>query len=209
MGASGLVGRDAEIAQLGKALTEAADHGGALHVTGAAGIGKTSLLNVAATDARNRGYKVLAITGLESEADLPFAGLHQLLQPLLSSAGALRGPQKNALLTALGMRAGAPPEVFLVGLATLSLMDEVADERPLVVVADDFQWLDAATSSVLSFVARRLESTHILFIAGLRDTFKAALRSPHLPEIHVGRLSDAAAADLRVSVAPDLDGQTR
>jgi DNA-binding CsgD family transcriptional regulator len=209
MGASRLVGRDAELAQIDKALAEAAEHGGALLVTGATGIGKTSLLNVAATDARSRGYKVLAITGLESEADLPYAGLHQLLQPVLSSAGPLPRPQKNALLTALGMRAGAPPEVFLVGLATLSLMDEVADEGPLVVVTDDFQWLDGATSSVLSFVARRLESTNILLIAGLRETFQTALRSPQLPEIHVEPLSDTASADLLVSVAPDLDVQTR
>jgi len=209
MGASGLVGRDAEMAQLDRALAEAAEHGGALFVTGAAGIGKTSLLNVAATDARSRDYKVLAITGLESEADLPYAGLHQLLQPVLPSAGALPGPQKNALLTAFGMRPGAPPEVFLVGLATLSLMDEVADERPLVVVADDFQWLDGATSSVLSFVARRLESTHILLIVGLRETFQAGIQSPRLPEIQVEPLSETASADLLVSVAPDLDIQTR
>jgi len=209
MGATRLVGRDAERAQLDTALAEAAEHGGALFVTGAAGIGKTSLLDVAASEARSRGYKVLTVTGLESEADLPFAGLHQLLQPVLPSAGALPGPQKNALLTALGMRAGAPPEVFLVGLATLSLMDEVADERPLVVVADDFQWLDGATSSVLSFVARRLESTHILLISGLRQTSQTASRSWQLPELHVEPLSDTASADLLVSVAPDLDVQTR
>src|SRR5258708_5672844 len=171
MGGSGLVGRDAEMALLDKALAEAAEHGGALLVTGAAGIGKTSLLDATTTDARSRGYKVLAVTGLESEADLPYAGLHQLLQPVLPSAGALPGPQKNALLTALGTRAGAPPEVFLVGLATLTLLDEVADESPLVVLADDFQWLDGATSSVLSFVARRLESTHIPLIAGLAAAF--------------------------------------
>src|SRR3989442_10495268 len=177
MSASRLVGRDAEVAQLHTALAEAAEHGGALFVTGLAGIGKTSLLDVAVSDARNRGYKVLTVTGLESEADLPFAGLHQLLQPVLPSVGALPGPQKNALLTALGRRAGAPPEVFLVGLATLSLLDEVADERPLVVVADDFQWLDGATSSVLSFVARRLESTCILLVIGMRETFETALRS--------------------------------
>src|SRR6266849_4774862 len=209
MGGSGLVDRDAELANLDKALAEAPEHGGALLVTGAAGIGKTSLLDVATSGARSRGYRVLTVTGLESEADLPFAGLHQLLQPVLPSAGALPGPQKNALLTALGMRAGAPPEVFLVGLATLSLMDEVADERPLVVVADDFQWLDGATSSVLSFVARRLESTHILLIVGLRETFQTGIRSPRLPEIHVEPLSDTASADLLVSVAPDLDLQTR
>jgi len=209
MGASRLIGRDAELAQLDTALAEVAERGGALFVTGAAGIGKTSLLDVAASDARSRGYKVLTVTGLESEADLPFAGLHQLLQPVLPSAGALPGPQKNALLTALGMRAGAPPELFLVGLAALSLMDEVAGERPLVVVADDFQWLDGATSSVLSFVARRLESTHIVLISGLRETFQTALRSRQLPELHVEPLSDTASADLLVSVAPDLDLQTR
>ena len=198
-----------EIAQLDNALAEAAEHGGALFVAGEAGIGKTSLLEVATSNARGRGYSVLSVTGLESEADLPFAGLHQLLQPVLPSVGALPGPQKNALLTALGMRAGAPPEVFLVGLATLSLMDKVADERPLVVVADDFQWLDGATSSVLSFVARRLESTRILLIAGLRETFQTPVRLEQLPEIHVEPLSDTASADLLLSVAPDLDHQTR
>jgi DNA-binding CsgD family transcriptional regulator/tetratricopeptide (TPR) repeat protein len=204
-----LVGRDSELAHLEKALTAAAEHGGALFITGAAGIGKTSLLNVAATDARSRGYRVLAITGLESEADLPYAGLHQLLHPVLSSAGALPGPQKNALLTALGMLEGAPPELFLVGLATLNLMAEIADEIPLVVVVDDFQWLDGATSSVLSFVARRLESTHILFVAGLREAFQTELRSWQLPEIRVEPLSDTDSADLLMSVAPDLDLQTR
>src|SRR3979411_3083425 len=137
MGVSRLVGRDAELADLAQAFAEAAEQRGALLVTGAAGIGKTSLLDVAVSDARNRGYKVLTVTGLESEADLPFAGLQPLLQPVLPSVGALPGPQKNALLTALGMRAGAPPEVFLVGLATLSLMDKVADERPLVLCAED------------------------------------------------------------------------
>src|SRR5260370_14142860 len=209
MGASRLVGRDAEMALLDKALAEAPEHGGALLVTGAAGIGKTSLLDAATTDARKRGYKVLVVTGLESEADLPYAGLPPLLQPVLPWAGALPGPQKDGLLTALGMRGGSPPEVFLVGLATLSLLDEVADERPLVVVADDVQWLDGAPSSVLSFVGRRLESTHILLVIGMRETVQTALRSAQLPEIYVEPLSDTASADLLVSVAPDLDIQTR
>ena len=206
---SRLVGRETEVGQLGNALAEAAQHGGALFVTGGAGIGKTSLLDVARADALGRGYRVLAVTGLESEADLPYAGLHQLLQPVLASAGALPVPQKNALLTALGMRAGAPPEVFLVGLATLSLMDQVADDRPLVVIADDFQWLDGATSSILSFVARRLESTHVLLIAGLRDGFRPSLPSAQAPEIHIEPLSEQASRDLLASVAPDLDFPTR
>src|SRR5258708_3142231 len=161
----------------------------------------------ATTDARDRGYKVLAVTGLESEADLPYAGLHQLVQPVLLSAGALPGPQKSALLTALGMRAGAPPDVFLVGLATLSLMGEVADEKPLVVVADDFQWLDGATTSLLTFVPRRPQPTHILLIACLRETFKTALRSGQLPQIHVEPLSATAPTALLPSVAPTPDLQ--
>jgi DNA-binding CsgD family transcriptional regulator len=209
MGASVLVGREAEMAQIGRALAEAAEHGGALLINGATGIGKTSLLDHAASEARGRDYRVLAVTGLESEADLPYAGLHQLLQPVLASAGGLPAHQKSALLTALGMRAGTPPEMFLVALATLSLIDEAAEERPVVLVADDVQWLDGPTSSVLAFIARRLESTHILMVIGLREGFETSVRSAHLPEIQVGPLSEAASIALLDSVAPDLDHPTR
>ena len=209
MDAGVLVGRDAEVAQLEQVLAEAAEHGGAVLVTGAAGIGKTSLLDTAATRARARGYGVLAVTGVESEADLPYAGLHQLLQPVLASAGRLPDPQRSALLTALGMRAEAPPEMFLVALATLNLIDEVAGETPIVLVADDIQWLDGPTSSVLAFVARRLESTRILLVIGLREGFEVPVRSAHLPAIHLGPLSDAASRELLDSVAPDLEPQLR
>ena len=204
-----MIGRDAEMAQLQRALAEAAEHGGAVLLTGAPGIGKTSLLEAAASQARHRGYKVLAVTGVESEADLPYAGLHQLLQPVLASLGRLPDPQKTALLTALGMRAGAPPEMFLVALATLNVIDDVAGDQPIVLVADDMQWLDDPTSSVLTFIARRLESTHVLFVIGLREGFETPIRSAHLPEIPVGPLSDAASKELLDSVAPDLDRETR
>jgi DNA-binding CsgD family transcriptional regulator/tetratricopeptide (TPR) repeat protein len=206
---TGLVGRGAEIAQLEAALAEAAEHGAALLVSGEAGIGKTSLLDTAVKDARNRGYRVLAVTGLESESQLPYAGLHQLLQPVLESAGTLPVPQRSALLTALGMRAGTPPEMFLVALATLNLIDGVGDESALVLVADDVQWLDAPTTSVLTFIARRLESTHILLVMALREGFQTPVLSAHLPEIHVGPLSEAASRELLGSVAPELDHQTR
>src|SRR5260370_18053270 len=117
MGASGLAGRDAELAQLDNALAEAAGHGSALFVTGAAGIGKTSLLNVVTSDARRRGYKVLTVTGLESEVDLPFAGLHQLVQSVPPSARALPGPPKNAFLPPMGIPPLPPPSLFLSGPA--------------------------------------------------------------------------------------------
>jgi DNA-binding CsgD family transcriptional regulator len=207
--AAGLIGRDGEIAQLEAALTGAVEHGGTLLVLGEAGIGKTSLLDTAVKQARDRGYRVLAITGLESEAQLPYAGLHQLLQPVLDSAGSLPVPQRSALLTALGMRAGTPPEMFLVALATLNLIDAVGDESPVILVADDVQWLDPPTTSVLTFIARRLESTHILLVIALREGFQSQVLSAQVPEIRIGPLSEAAASELLGAVAPELDHQTR
>src|ERR1700724_2847623 len=120
-----LFGREREIAQLEGALANVANRGGALLLNGAPGIGKTSLLDVVISRAHDRVYRVLAITGVENEAHLAYAGLQQLLQPVLASAGGLADPQKTALLTALGMRGGPAPEVFLVALAALNLVVEV------------------------------------------------------------------------------------
>jgi DNA-binding CsgD family transcriptional regulator len=204
-----LVGREAEIDQLDKAIGNTADSGSTLLVSGSPGIGKTSLLEAAASRARDRGYRVLSVTGIESEADLPYAGLQQLLQPVLASAGSLPDPQRTALLTALGMRAGRAPEVFLVGLAALNLVDEAAGNKPIVLVADDAHWLDGPTTSVLSFVGRRLASTHLLLLVGLREGFDSPLRSANLPEIHIGPLTDAASMELLDQVAPELEPQVR
>jgi len=204
-----LFGREAEIAQLEGTLHDAAGHGGALLVSGAAGIGKTSLLEIASSRARERGYRVLVVTGSQSEADFPYAGLQQLLQPVLASAGSLADPQKTALLTALGMRGGPPPEVFLVGLAALNLIVDVAGDTPMVLVADDVQWLDRATSSVLAFIGRRLESTRMLLVIGLREGFRTPLGSAHLAEIHIGPLNETASMQLLDQVAPELEARTR
>ena len=107
------------------------------------------------------------------------------------------------------MRDGTPPDTFLVALATLNLIDEASDERPIVLVADDMQWLDAPTASVLTFIARRLESTHILLVIALPEGYQSPVLSAHLPEIRVEPLTDAASKELLDSVAPDLDLQTR
>src|SRR5689334_23117413 len=179
-----LVGREAEIAQLETALANLTDRGSALLVTGAPGIGKTSILKLAISRAQDRGYPVLAVTGAESEADLPYAGLQQLLQPVLASAGSLPDPQKTALLAALGMRPRSAPEPFLVGLAALNLIVDIAGDKPIVLVADDVQWLDSATSSVLTFMGRRLESTQTLLVVGVRESFETPLRSADNPEIY-------------------------
>ncbi|HET9849129.1 MAG TPA: AAA family ATPase, partial [Candidatus Dormibacteraeota bacterium] len=205
----GLVGREPEIGQVESVLANAADRGSALLVSGPPGIGKTSLLELAARQAQDRGYRVLAVTGVESEADLPYAGLQQLLQPVLAAAGRLPDPQKTALLTALGMRAGPAPDVFLVALAALNLIVEVGGDRPIVVVADDVQWLDVPTSSVLAFISRRLESTHTLLVIGLRQGFDTPWRSAQLREIQVGPLDETASMQLLDQVAPELDAQMR
>lgn len=204
-----LVGRDAQIAELDLALAQAAEHGAALLVSGEAGIGKTCLLDVAVKKAQSRGFRVLTVTGLESESELPYAGLHQLLQPVLESSSRLPAPQRSALLTALGMRTGSSPEVFLVALATLTLIDEVADQRPVLLVADDVQWLDASTVSVLTFLARRLESTQILLVIAARAGSQTAIQAAQLPEIQLGPMTEAASRELLDAVAPDLDHQTR
>src|SRR6266480_4786428 len=195
-----LVGREAEIGQVETALANSSDRGSALLVSGAPGIGKTSLLEAAARRAQDRGYRVLAVTGVESEAALPYAGLQQLLQPLLASAGSLPDPQKAALLTALGMRSDPAPEGFLVALAALNLVVEVAD---------DVQWLDGPTSSVLAFISRRLESTRTLLVIGLREGFRTPLGSAHLAEIHIGPLNETASMQLLDQVAPELEARTR
>ena len=204
MGELALVGRETELAELEAGLRSAVEHGAAFLITGPPGIGKTSLLNAVAAEALSRGYNTLAMTGLEGEAEFPYAGLHQLLQTVMASVDKLAPPQKAALLTALGITAGPAPDVFLVGLATLNLIDEAAADKPTVLLADDAQWLDGPTSAVLTFVARRLESTSILLLVGLRARFDSPLRNAGLTEVHVGPLDDASATALLDSIAPNL-----
>jgi DNA-binding CsgD family transcriptional regulator len=209
MDASGLVGRDSEIAQLDSALNSAIDQGGAVLITGPPGIGKTSILDAAAVDARGRGYRLLRATGLECEAQFAYAGLHQVLQSVLALADRLPAPQRTALMTALGITAGTAPDMFLVGLATLNLLEEAAADKAVVLIVDDVQWLDGPTSAVLTFIARRLESTSILLFLGLRDLFDTPLRIARLPEIKLEPLDDSAATQLLDTVAPDLEPHLR
>jgi DNA-binding CsgD family transcriptional regulator len=125
-----------------------------LVLVGDAGIGKSALLEY--TGERANGFSILRATGVESELDLVFSGLHQLCLPLLHTLDRLPEPQRDALSTAFGMSAGSPPAAFLVGLAVHSLVTNAARERPLLALIDDAQWLDSVSSQVLKFVARRL-----------------------------------------------------
>jgi DNA-binding CsgD family transcriptional regulator len=177
----------------------------ALVVCGEPGVGKTALLDYLA--GRASGCRVAAAAGVESEMELAFAGLHQLLAPMLDRLGRLPGPQRDALRTAFGMSAGPAPDRFLVGLAVLGLLSEVAGERPLVCVVDDAQWLDHASAQVLAFVARRLgaESVGLVFAARVPAGDLAGL-----PELVVGGLrDDDARALLGSALTGPLDARVR
>jgi len=175
-----------------------AGRSGALVLRGEAGVGKTALLEYVA--GRARGCRLARVTGVQSEMELAFAGLHQLCAPMLSRAECLPVPQREALRAAFGLAEGPPPDRFLVGLAVLSLLSEVAAERPLVCVIDDEQWLDHASAQALGFVARRLaaDPVGLVFAARVPGEELAGL-----PELTVAGL---AQADARVLLASALAG---
>ena len=164
-------------------------------VRGEPGVGKTALLDYLAEQAS--GCRVAHAAGVESEMELAYAGLHQLLTPMLGRLERLPDPQANALRTAFGLRSGSAPDRFLVGLATLSLLAEVAEEHPLVCLVDDAQWLDRASAQVLAFAARRLEaeSVGVLFATRVPGDELAGL-----PELVVEGLEEADARALLDSV---------
>jgi DNA-binding CsgD family transcriptional regulator len=138
----------------------------ALVLRGEAGVGKTALLEYLLEQAS--GLKIARATGVQSEMELAYAGLHQLCSPLLDRLDRLPDPQRDALRIALGIAPGSPPDRFLVALATLSLLAEAAEERPLVCVVDDEQWLDSATGQILAFVARRLQAESVGLVFATR-----------------------------------------
>src|SRR3954470_11017681 len=178
-----------------------------LLIRGEAGIGKTALLSYATRQAA--GFRVAQIAGVEAEMELPFAGLHRLCAPMLARLDALPDPQQTALRVSFGLSSGDAPERFLVALAALTLFAEVAGERPLLCLVDDAQWLDAATSQVLGFIARRLlaESVAIVFtVRGPSDERELA----DLPELSLRGLQDEDSRALLSSVIPGrLDDRVR
>ncbi len=204
-----LVGRAAEIDALDRLLLGIRDRGTAVLLRGEAGIGKSALLQHACGSAAGRGVRVLRTTGVESETTLPFAGLHQLVRPLLGHLGALPPPQRRALEAAFGMADGAAPELFLIGLAALSLISDTAAVQPTLLVVDDAHWLDRPSAEVLGFVARRLESEPVVLVAAQRDDFPAVLDGPRLVECRVHRLDGSAAEELLALRAPRLDPAAR
>ncbi len=204
----GLLGRAAERQTLDLLLENVrGGQSAVLVIRGEAGVGKTALLHHCARQAS--GFRVARVAGVESEMELPFAGLHQLCAPMLGRLDALPEPQRAALCVALGLSSGPAPDRFLVALAALSLLAEVAAERPLVCFVDDAQWLDAASRQVLGFVARRLLAESVAVVFAVRDpTDERELVG--LPELRLGGLPEKDARDLLAAVIPGgLDERVR
>src|SRR3954468_17465034 len=184
----GLLGRLSESTTLDRLLEAVrAGESRALVMRGDPGVGKTALLEYVVEHAT--GCRVARAAGVQAEMELPFAGLHQLCAPMLDRLERLPGPQRDALGAAFGLTTGHAPDRFLVGLAVLSLLAEVAEEGPLVCLIDDAQWLDRASAQALAFVARRLlaESVGVIFavrtggeerdVAGLPELVVEGLRN--------------------------------
>jgi DNA-binding CsgD family transcriptional regulator len=205
-----LYGREHElqvVAGLVRGLAEGA--GGALVIRGEAGIGKSALITAATGLAADSGARVLSATGIQAEARLPFAGLHQLLRPVLPLAEQLPPRQRAALLSAFGMADVEPAEPLLIGLATLEVISDAAASSRLLLIADDAQWLDEPSCAVLGFVARRLAAEPAALLVAVRDGLASPFDNAGLPELLLTGLSVPAARALLNARAPGLDPAMR
>jgi DNA-binding CsgD family transcriptional regulator len=190
-----LHGRAAERAAVAALLDDARiARGGALVVSGLPGVGKSALLADAA--ARAGDMQVLQARGVESESPLAFAALHRLLRPVLGYADRLPAPQARALRAAFGAGDSTDADRFRVFLAALSVLAEASADRPVLAVVDDAHWLDDSSAAALTFVARRVQDEPVALLFGAREGDARRFDAPDLPELHLGGLDPAAAADL-------------
>ncbi|XVU28677.1 AAA family ATPase [Actinoplanes sp. CA-054009] len=197
-----IVGREAELARFRELLDAVGPGGQAVVVEGEAGIGKSTLVSAVAALAAERGFRELSCTGVASETTSGFAGLHELLHPVLDRLPALPGRQREALEIALGRADGPAPSRLMTGLAALGLLEEYAAEQPTLVVVEDAQWLDASSAQTLAFAARRLSQAPVLMIVTMR---RVADPFGSLPQLPLGPLGEEASEQLLAG----LDAPTR
>jgi DNA-binding CsgD family transcriptional regulator len=196
-----VIGREAGLARLRGLVDPVPQASQVLLVIGEAGMGKTALLADAAERARSAGMRVLSVTGRESESKLAFAGLHQLLRPVLPRAAGLPGRQAQALLGALGLAADpVAPDPLITGVAVLTLFSDLSERSPVLVVADDAHWLDRSSLDALAFVSSRLDAERVVLLLGARGQAPPSGFDRGFPELQLEPLSAADAGRL-------LDGQ--
>jgi DNA-binding CsgD family transcriptional regulator len=204
-----LVGREPDLRMLRAFLDRAAVSGDALVLSGEAGVGKTALVEAAATYADEAGTRVLRAAGAQFEADVSFAGLHQLLYPLLDDLPLLSGVHSRALGIALGLDDGPAAAQLLVSNAVLALLEQTAERVPLLVLVDDLPWLDRASAVVFGFVARRVAGRRLGFLGAARTGEDHLFAHGGLTTHHLQPLDDAAAATLLSSRYPALAPRVR
>lgn len=205
-----LQGRDQDVALIDHLFDRIDQGGSTLVITGEAGIGKTALLEHAKHQARERGFSVLTMTGVLAEVHLPYAALERVLRPLTRQMASLVPRQRSALMSAFGMQDdGGAPDLFVVALATLFLLSESATHTPILLVADDAQWIDHATYEVLSFISRRLESDSVVLIVAIRDGVDRAFGDTGTLRLRLSALGDADAERVLDTHAPGLSPDLR
>ncbi len=203
-----LLGRSRERHHIDDALARArAGASAALALTGEPGIGKTTLLDYAAAQAAGSGMQVLRARGVESEAQIPFGSLLEVIRPALPLLGTIPPPQSAALEGALALRPGAARDRFAVGAATLSLLAACAEQAPAVLLLDDAQWLDVSSAQALLFAIRRLVADRIAVLITVRAGEPSVLDGADLPVLKLRGLTSEEAGQLVPGLAPEAAGR--
>ncbi|MEU6845432.1 AAA family ATPase [Streptomyces sp. NPDC046716] len=203
------MGRTSELQSLEALLAEAENAGAAVLLLGDPGVGKTALLDATATHARAGGLRVLQVVGVESEQELAFSALHQLLYPLFDHLTELPAFQSGVLEQVLSIREGSTPSRFAISAAALALLQAAATRQPLCVVVDDVHWIDRSSAEVLTFVTRRLSSCRAAFLMAARSGGHGFVDPTGLPVLHIGPLAAPDALLLLDSSHPGLAELTR
>ncbi|RKE23607.1 LuxR family transcriptional regulator [Streptomyces sp. TLI_171] len=202
-----LVGRQAERAALLSFVT--APGGRSLVLKGEVGVGKSALLEHLTELAGQENHRVVRAVGVDAESDFPFAGLHQVLYPLLPHLDRLEASHRALFDVVFGRNAGAPPSVMTLAIAVLDLLALASSQQPLLLVVDDGQWFDGVSAEVCGFVGRRLTGSSVRLVVGLRSDVPSLFDTAALPELHVTTLSDEDAQRLLDLRHPRLDPRIR
>jgi DNA-binding CsgD family transcriptional regulator len=200
-----IVGREHEIEVLFAAIDAAMSVGSAIAVCGEPGIGKSVLIEAAADRGRDRGYLVLRTTGVEAECQLPFAGLHELVRPVLGAADTLAPAQRRALLSAFGIEEAGSPEHFLICLAALNVLSHISTSQPVAVIVDDMQWLDHPSQDAVAFLARRIRDYSVVVVGGVRTGNATPFLPACVQVLNVEPLDDESSRALLNASATRLD----
>jgi DNA-binding CsgD family transcriptional regulator len=204
-----LVGRADELAVIHGFLERAACDGETLHLVGEPGVGKTALLEVAADRAAALGSRVLRCAGVEFEAEIPFAGLHQTLLPLHREFVNLASAHRDALNVVLGFGDGPAPDRLMLLNAVMGILDQAAKTQPVLLIVDDLPWVDRATAGILGSVARRMSGRPVGFLAASRTGEESFFERSGIAEIELGPLDETSADQLMCSRYPKLAPQVR